>query len=52
MSKQHGMEMFRGQDQSQLQAMQEMQALMRDPEAMKNWYQSKQKEFESLVEDS
>ena len=52
MSKQHGMEMFKIQDQAHLQAMQKMQALMQDPDALKNWFENKQKEFEALPEDS
>ena len=52
MSKQHGMEMFKIQDQAHLQAMQKMQVLMQDPDALKNWFENKQKEFEALPEDS
>ncbi|MEW8627220.1 MAG: hypothetical protein AB2551_15835 [Candidatus Thiodiazotropha sp.] len=52
MSKQHGMEMFKIQDRAHLQAMQKMQVLMQDPDALKNWFENKQKEFEALPEDS
>jgi predicted small metal-binding protein len=51
MSKQHGMEMFQVKDDAHLKAMNEMQALMQNPEAMKNWFESKKKEFNALPED-
>lgn len=51
LSKQHGMEMFQQQDAPHLEAMQKMQALMKNPEAMNNWFESKRKEFEDLPED-
>jgi len=50
-SKQHGMEMFQKKDQAHLNAMNEMQALMKDPGAMKAWFESKRKEFNALPED-
>lgn len=51
LSKQHGMEMFQKQDAPHLEAMQKMQELMKNPEAMNNWFDSKRKEFEDLPED-
>ncbi len=45
MSKKHGMEMFQKNDEDHLKAMNEMKDLMKDPEAMKNWFESKRKEF-------
>ncbi len=51
MSKQHGMEMFQQKDDSHLKAMSEMQELMKKPEAMKEWFENKKKEFEALPED-
>ena len=51
MSKQHGMEMFQKKDAAHLRAMNEMQELMKDPEAMKEWFENKRKEFEALPED-
>ena len=51
MSKQHGMEMFQKQDQAHLKAMDEMRDLMQSPEAMKAWYESKKREFDSLPEE-
>jgi len=52
MSKNHGMEMFQKNDKAHLEAMQKMRELMSSPdsEAMKNWYEAKRKEFESLPE--
>jgi predicted small metal-binding protein len=49
-SKQHGMEMHQKQDAAHLAAMQEMQALMKNPEDMTSWFESKRKEFEALPE--
>ena len=50
MSKQHGMEMFQINDDAHLKAMNEMQQLMKKPEAMTEWFESKRKEFEALPE--
>lgn len=51
MSKQHAMEMFQEKDAAHLQAMNEMQVLMQKPEAMKDWFETKRKEFEALPEE-
>ena len=51
MSKQHGMEMFQKGDESHLKAMNEMKNLMQNPEVMKEWFENKRKEFNSLPED-
>jgi len=51
MSKQHGMEMFQAKDAAHLQAMSKMQDLMKNPEAMQQWFEDKRKEFEALAED-
>ena len=48
MSKQHAMEMFQKKDAAHLRAMNEMQELMKKPEAMKQWFENKKKEFEAL----
>ena len=48
MSKNHGMEMFQQGDQDHLKAMEEMTGLMSDPNAMKEWFEGKRKEFEAL----
>lgn len=51
MSKKHGMEMFHLKDSPHLQAMNDMQALMQSPDAMKEWFGNKRKEFDALPED-
>ncbi len=51
MSKQHGMQMFQEKDAEHLKAMDEMRELMGTPEAMKDWFESKKKEFDELPED-
>jgi len=51
MSKQHGMEMFQKKDAAHLEAMNKMQELMKRPEAMKEWFESKRKEFDALPEE-
>jgi hypothetical protein len=51
MSKKHGSEMFQNGDEDHLKAMNEMKDLMQEPEAMKEWFENKKKEFESLPED-
>ena len=50
-SKQHGMEMFQENDEAHLNAMNKMQEQMKNPEAMKHWFESKKNEFEELPED-
>ena len=37
-------------DEEHIKAMKEMKELMNDPEAMKEWIESKQKEFDALPE--
>lgn len=51
MSQNHGMEMFKKNDESHLKAMGEMQLLMQEPGAMGQWFESKKKEFNELPED-
>ena len=51
MSKKHGMEMFQKADAEHLKAMNEMKGLMKTPDAMKDWFESKRKEFNALPED-
>ena len=51
MSKRHGMEMFEQRDAAHLEAMNKMQALMKRPDAMKEWFEGKRKEFDALPED-
>jgi len=50
MSKEHAMEMFKNNDEAHLKAMNKMQELMKDPQAMKDWFENKKKEFEALPE--
>ena len=50
LSKQHGMEMFQKQDADHLEAMQKIQELMKNPEEMNKWFESKRQEFEALPE--
>ena len=51
MSKKHGMEMFQAGDEAHLKAMNEMQELMKSPEAMKGWFEGKRAEYDALAED-
>ena len=50
MSKQHAMEMFQKKDEGHLKAMNAMQELMKEPQAMKAWFENKKKEFDALPE--
>lgn len=47
MSKSHGMEMFQKKDEAHLRAMQEMQELMKTPDAMQKWFAEKKATFEA-----
>ena len=51
LSKAHGMEMFQQQDKEQLEAMNKIQELMKNPIAMAEWFESMKNEFASLPED-
>ena len=51
LSKQHGIQMFRQQDTAHLAAMAKMQELLKSPEKMQQWFESKRQEFEALPED-
>ena len=50
MSKKHGIDMFQIGDEDHLKAMSEMQELMKSPETMKEWFESRRKEFDALPE--
>ncbi len=50
LSKAHGMEMFQKGEERHLQSLSAMQERMKDPEAMKNWFEEKRREFEALPE--
>ena len=49
MSKKHAMEM--AGDQAHIEAMEKMTELMSDPEAMKEWFETARKMFDSLPEN-
>ncbi|MCH8894338.1 MAG: DUF1059 domain-containing protein [Chloroflexi bacterium] len=51
MSKKHGMEMIGKGDQAHIDAMEKMKESMSDPEAMKEWFETVGKTFESLSEN-
>ena len=51
LSKKHGMEMYKKGDEKHIKVMKEMMGLMNDPSAMKEWMESKQKEFNALQKD-
>ena len=51
MSKTHAMRMFQQGDDAHLAAAEKMKTLMQDPSAMKDWFESRKKEFEALEED-
>lgn len=52
MSKKHAMEMAQMGDKAHIEKMEEMKNLaMNKPEAVKEWFKEKQKEFNGLPED-
>lgn len=51
MSKQHAMEMLQKKDAAHLNAMNEMQEIMKKPEAITKWFANKKKEFEALPDE-
>ena len=51
MSKKHGTDMFQKEDDAHLKAMNDMKELMKNPDAMKGWFENKKKEFDPLPED-
>ena len=48
LSKKHGMEMFQKKDKPHLEAMNEMQELMKSPDALKKWMDDIRKQFDNL----
>lgn len=50
-SKKHGMEMYQAGDKDHLAAMTAMQELMKTPEAMSEWFESKRQEFDALPDN-
>ena len=51
LSKKHGMEMFQKGDKDHLEAMNEMKELMKTPDAMKTWFETKRMEFDAVPEN-
>jgi hypothetical protein len=49
LSQKHGIEMFQEGDEAHIEAMDKMQELMQDPNAMQEWIDKKQKEFENRI---
>jgi len=50
-SKHHGLNMFHMGDVAHIKAMEKMQELMKSPDAMKEWFESRKKEFDALPEE-
>lgn len=50
-SKNHVMEMIHQGEKEHLEAMNKMQEMMKSPDKMKYWFESKRTEFEALSED-
>ena len=50
-SKRHGMKMAEVGDEDHIKVMEKMKEFMNDPEAMKEWIEKRQKEFDELPED-
>jgi len=48
LSKKHGMEMYQKGDGKHIKVMEEMKKLMSAPQAMKEWMESKRKQFDAL----
>ena len=51
LSQEHAKEMFQKGDKAHLKAMEKMSELMKNPESMVEWMETKQKEFEALPEN-
>jgi hypothetical protein len=52
LSKRHGMAMFQVGVKAHLKAMQDMKELMENPLALKEWFDGKQREFDSLPDEN
>ena len=48
LSQEHGKEMYMAKDSAYIEAMNEMQSLMQDPEAMNKWMEEKKAAFNQL----
>lgn len=51
LSQSHGSEMYQIGDEAHLKAMSEMMELMKNPDAMNEWFENKKNQFDSLIED-
>lgn len=51
LSKKHGIEMIQKGDQRHISAMNQMRQVMATPDAMKEWFDNKRKEFDALPQD-
>ena len=51
LSRWHGMKMHEAGDPAHLEAMQDMQALMKAPDEMQKWFESRRQAFEDLPDD-
>jgi hypothetical protein len=51
LSEQHGMEMFKANNEAHLEAMNKMRGMMQNPEDMVKWMDDKRADFEALAED-
>ena len=52
MSQKHAHEMHKKKDEKHIKVMEKMMELMKDHQAMKDWMESKEKEFEALHENN
>ena len=50
LSQKHAHEMYKKGDEKHMKIMKEMMELMKNPKAMKDWMQNKEKEFDALRE--
>lgn len=51
LSRNHGMKMFQEHDGAHIRAMEEMMEMTKNPDQMKNWHESRKKEFDSLPDE-
>lgn len=51
LSEQHGMEMFKVNDEAHLAAMNKMRGMMKQPEDMMKWMDERRAAFDALAED-
>lgn len=52
MVQKHGVEMFQKEDQTHIEAMNKMRELMKSPQALNDWFESKRNEFEALPDNA